>query len=154
MEQGWKKSALSDIRAHRVCDEYSELAARAKTKVDALALYKRGIDWCLENNSPSVDLLRRYREDCAYNGIFIDRHFDSELLNDRPVYVFHNCTGTIRVGLNVKKRIIPMLYFANGCNITIEGHSPIQVSVPLYVFGHNDINASDSDDITFKIFTK
>ena len=144
MEQKWKTSALSDISAHKACAGYSELAARAKTKVDALALYKRIIDWCLENNSPSVDLLRQYRQDCAYNGIFIDRHFDGELLTDSPVYVFHNCSGTIHVGLNVKRRIIPMLYFANGCDMTVVGEGPSKVRVPLYVFGKNRIEAEEN----------
>lgn len=147
MEQRWKNRALADITSHKVCDEYSALTSRAKTKVDALALYKRGIDWCLENDSPSVDLLRQYRDDCAYNGIFIDRHFDGELLIDQPVYVFHNCTGTIRVGLNVKKRIIPMLYFANGCDMTVIGDSPSRVRVPLYVFGDNRVKSTTDGSI-------
>lgn len=144
MEQKWKTSALSDISAHKACAGYSELAARAKTKVDALALYKRIIDWCLENDSPSVDLLRQYRQDCAYNGIFIDRHFDGELLNDQQAYVFHHCSGTIRTGLNLKKRLIPMLYFANGCDMTVVGEGPSKVRVPLYVFGKNRIEAEEN----------
>lgn len=147
MEQKWKNRALSDITAHKVCGEYSELTSRAKTKVDALHLYKRGIDWCLENDSPSVDLLRSYKEDCAYSGIFIDRHFDGELLIDQPVYVFHNCSGTIRVGLNVAKRIIPMLYFANGCNMTVVGDSPTRVRVPLTVYGDSLIKAETDGSI-------
>jgi len=147
MEQKWKNRALADIIAHKVCDEYSSLTSRAKTKVDALHLYKRGIDWCLENDSPSIDLLRSYRDDCAYNGIFIDRHFDDELLIDQPVYVFHNCSGTIRVGLNLKKRIIPMLYFANGCDMTVVGESPTRVRVPLTVYGDNNIVAETDGSI-------
>ena len=147
MEQKWKNKALADIMAHKVCDEYSELTSRAKTKVDALALYKRGIDWCLENDSPSISLLRSYKEDCAYNGVFIDRHFDNELLIDQPVYVFHNCSGTIRVGLNVAKRIIPMLYFANGCDMVVEGSSPSLARVPLYVFGDNSVDVTTNGAI-------
>lgn len=147
MEQRWKNKALADITSHRVCDEYSALTSRAKSKVDALALYKRGIDWCLENNSPSLDLLRQYRQDCAFNGIFLDRHFDGELMIDQTVYVFHNCSGTIRVGLNVAKRIIPMLYFANGCDMVIEGSSPSLARVPLYVFGDNRVDVTTNGAI-------
>lgn len=154
MEQGWKNRALSDIVAHKVCDEYSELTARAKTKVDALALYKRGIDWCLENNSPSLDLLRSYKADCAYNGIFIDKHFDGELMTDTNVYVFHNCSGTIRVGLNIQKGLIPMLYFANGCDMTIEGDSPVLVRVPFYIFGDNKIVVDEKGIIEPVIYRK
>lgn len=150
----WKNKAIADIGSHNVCAEYSELTSRAKTKVDALALYKRGIDWCLENNSPDVDLLRGFKEDCAASGIFIDKHFDGEVLNDSQVYVFHNCTGTIRTGLNIGRRIIPMLYFANGCEMTVEGESPCLVRVPLYIYGKNKVYAENSAKIEPVIYRR
>ena len=154
MGQEWKNTALSDIRLHNVCNEYSALVSRAPSKVDALALYKRGIDWCLENNSPSVNFLRRYKEDCEINGIFIDREFHGETLDESQVYVFHRCSGTIRVGLNVARRIIPMLYFANGCDMTVEGSSPISVRVPIYVFGANTVRAEKTDSFDPVIYRK
>ena len=152
MEQGWKKQAKADIIEHGVCNEYKELVTRAASKVEVLALSKRGIDWCLENNSPALGLLRKSKDDCEASGIFIDRHFDGEVLDDQQVYVFHHCTGTIRTGLNLNKRIIPMLYFANGCSMAVEPSSDIQACVPLYIFGGNDIVASGSLDA--KIYRK
>lgn len=154
METGWKKSAKADIVVNGVCEEYSELLSRAASKVEALALYKRGIDWCLENDSPSVDLLRRFKEDCAASGIFIDRHFDGELLNYHNVYVFHNCSGTIRTGLNLEKRLVPMLYFSNGCSMRIEGASLVHVVIPLYIFGTNDIICEGDSSIEPKFYRK
>lgn len=154
MERRWKNKAMSDILAHKVCSEYEGLLSRTASKVSALSLYKRGIDWCLENDSPSVSLLREYKDDCAASGIFIDRAFDGELLNDSQVYVFHNCTGTIRVGFNAAKRIIPMLYFANGCKMRVEGDSPAFVRVPFYIFGVNDVTIDPLGAIEAKIFRK
>lgn len=150
----WKNTARQDIIAHGVCEEYRGLLSRASSKVDALALYKRGINWCLENNSPSIDFLRDYKEDCYFSGIFIDRHFDGEVLIDQPVYVFHNCTGTIRVGLNKSRRTIPMLYFANGCEMDIKGIEGSEISprVPIYIFGKNRVSAEQSKDITCVIY--
>lgn len=148
---GWKDLALRDIRSHKVCDEYDGLLSRTMSKVDALALYRRGIDWCIENNSPSLELLRNYREDCAFSGIFIDRHFNDELLNDNQVYVFHNCTGIIRTGLNLSKRIIPMMYFANMCDITVRCDGNADIVVPFYIFGKNNVI---TDGITAKIFRR
>lgn len=154
MEATWKTRAVADITRNGVCDEYSALLDRTKSKVEALALYRRGIDWCLEHDSPSIDLLRQYKADCEANYIFIDKHFDGELLNDSPVYVFHNCTGTIRTGLNVQRKIIPMLYFANGCSMEVEGSSLIQVRVPLYIFGENDVKAENSDSMEAIIYRR
>lgn len=153
MERRWKDKAMADIRAHRVCAEYDTLTSRARSKVDALSLYKRGIDWCLEHDSPSVDLLRAYKGDCAASGIYIDRHFNGELLNDKQVYVFHNCTGSVRTGLNLEKKIIPMLYFANGCDMTVEGESPALVRVPCYTFGDNKVRGGGGG-IEVKIYEK
>lgn len=147
MDTGWKKQAKADIISSGVCEEYQSLLERASSKVEALALYKRGIDWCLEKNSPPLDLLRKFSADCDASGIFIDRHFEGELLNDHQTYVFHNCTGTIRTGLNLNRRLIPMLYFANGCRMTVTGDSQIKVRVPLYIFGENEIFCEPDEGI-------
>lgn len=154
METGWKKQAKADIVANGVCTEYQGLVDRTTSKVEALALYKRGVDWCLEHDSPALDLLRKYRADCEASGIFIDRHFNGELLNDQQAYVFHHCSGTIRTGLNLEKRLIPMLYFANGCSMTVEGESLINVRVPLYIFGENDVKGETSPAIEAVIYKK
>lgn len=149
MEKQWKNMAQAEVDAHGVCDEYSRLVKRAQTKDAMIALYKRGINWSLENNAPSIGLLRDNRSDCERNGVFIDREFHDEVLINDTVYVFHHCRGTIRVGLNVEKRIIPMLYFANGCDMTVKGItvSAMQVKVPLYIFGDNIVVCEQSDDL-------
>lgn len=155
MEPQWKILAQRDVDSHGVCDEYSRLVSRAESEDKALMLYRRGIDWCLEHNSPSVDLLREYKTSCLRNGIFIDRTFRGELLCDDTVYIFHNCKGTINIDLNVEKAIIPMLYFANGCEMTIKRLAESQVGtiqVPLYIFGANKIITENTDFVNFKIY--
>lgn len=142
-----------------MCSEYRDELGSIETKHDAIALYKRCIDWALEEGYPSIDTLRRDFKNCEVDGIFVDKVFHGEQLDDLQVYVFHNCTGTIRVGLNLKKKIIPMLYFANGCDMDIKGvpGSAMQVRVPLYVFGQNRVGAEQSDDIicqTYRLETK
>ena len=106
-----------------------------------------------------METLRRDFSDCEADGIFVDKHFHGELLTSHQVYVFHNCTGTIRTGLNVERRIIPMLYFANGCNMDVKAVSDTapKVRVPLYVFGPNRIGAEQSENIecvTYKFDVK
>ena len=56
MADGWKNKAQREVDSHGVCDEYSGLVRRARDRDAALDLYKRGIDWSLENNAPSLDL--------------------------------------------------------------------------------------------------
>lgn len=150
----WKSLLRRQASAHGMCAEYRDALGSVETKHDAIALYKRCIDWALEEGYPSIDILRQFFSCCEDSGVFVDKHFDGEILDDQQVYVFHNCTGTVRVGLNSKKRIIPMLYFANGCNMNVRGipGSAMQVRVPLYVFGQNWISAEQSDDVICKTY--
>lgn len=159
MDKQWKRQLRREASAHGMCAEYRDGLGSVETKHDAIVLYKRCIDWALEEGYPSIETIRRDFKDCEVDGIFVDKVFHGETLNDQQVYVFHNCSGTIRVGLNIKRRIIPMLYFANGCDMDIKGisGSAMQVAVPLYIFGQNRIGAEQSDDIvckTYKLYAK
>lgn len=137
-----------------MCEENRSALENIDTKEDAIALYKKTIDWALEEGYPSLEILRRDFSDCEDFGIYIDKHFHGEMLTREQVYVFHNCTGTIRTGLNLNKRIIPMMYFANGCDMQVNGtgHLRLGVRVPLYVFGENRVSGEQSDDIMCKIY--
>ena len=154
MDNQWKRQLRREASVHGMCAEYRDALCSAETKHDAIALYKRCVDWALEEGYPSIDTLRRDFKDCEADGIFVDKVFHGEQLADQQVYVFHNCSGTIRVGLNSERRIIPMLYFANGCDMDVKGipGSAMQVRVPLYIFGQNRIGAEQSEDVICKTY--
>lgn len=149
MGKDWKNRAITETIAKNVCSEYRGLMERCDSIEEIFDLYKRGVDWSLENDAPSLSLLREYKDECEKNGIFMDRHFDGEVLDSQQTYIFHNCSGTIKTGLNIEKRIIPMLYFANGCDMTVEasGNFCMKTRVPLYIYGDNKIMAEQSGDI-------
>lgn len=137
-----------------MCEENREALSIAESKHDAIKLYKRTIDWALEEGYPSISTIRRFFSDCESEGVFVDKVFHGEALLDHQVYVFHHCRGAIRTGLNVGKGIIPMLYFANDCDMDIRGimNSGTSARVPLYVFGSNRIRAERSEDIESVIY--
>lgn len=151
----WKPYLQRLAREHRMCADNRAYLSACETKEDAIRLYKQTIDWALEEEYPDLDFLRKEFSDQQSQGIYIDHNFDGEILNEHQVYVFHNCTGTIRVGLNLAKKIIPMCYFANGCNMTIlgiEGERVFPDRVPLYIFGENNIDASNSPTMEVRIY--
>lgn len=153
----WKEYLLRQARLNSMCTENMDALRACETKADAVALYKKTIDWALEKNYPPVNFIRNEFGDCENLGVYIDRTFNGELLNEHQCYVFHNCRGHIAVDINIEKRIIPMLYFANGCDLSISrADTPhtLPIRVPLYIFGENTIEANDSDDITFKKHTR
>lgn len=138
-----------------MCAENRAYLNACETKEDAIRLYKQTIDWALEEGYPNLDFLRKEFSDQQSQGIYIDHNFDGDILNEHQVYAFHHCTGTIRVGLNLAKKVIPMCYFANNCDMTILGveeDKDYPDRVPLYIFGDNNINATNSNSIEVRIF--
>lgn len=148
----WKEYLLRQARLNSMCTENIDALRACETKADAIALYKKTIDWALEKNYPPVNFIRNEFGDCEDLGIFVDKDFHGELLVEHQCYVFHNCRGHITVDINIEKRIIPMLYFANGCNLRITRAETLQsshIKVPLYIYGENTIIAKDTGNITF-----
>lgn len=145
MDRDWKEQLLRDARLDGMCNENIAALRMCNSKTDAIRLYKKTIDWALEHNYPMLDILRKEFDndetrDC---GMFIDRTFHGELLDKHQVYIFHNCKGRILTALNYDAEIIPMLYFSNGCDMTIDckQHNVFPIRVPLYIFGDNTITA-------------
>lgn len=113
-------------------------------------------DWCMERDFPDLQTLTDEFADCEDKGVFVNKSFKGELLNDLQTYVFHNCTGTIKVGLNMSKEVIPILHLANGCRLRIVGvgdvKPKVRTIVPIYVYGHNDLSARDNCYVKFEIY--
>ena len=155
MSSNWKPYLQQLACKHRMCADNRAYLNACETKEDAIRLYKQTIDWALEEGYPDLDFLRKEFADQQSQGIYIDHHFEGDILNEHQVYVFHNCKGTIRVGLNLAKKIIPMCYFANNCDMTILGveeDKDYPDRVPLYIFGENKIDAKNSNTIEVRIF--
>ena len=140
--------------ARHMCEENRLALEEASSKEAAVALYLKTIDWALEEGYPRLDTLREYFTDCEPYGVFIDRKFHNELFIDKPVYVFHHCSGTIRVGLNRTKSIIPMVYVANGCNLHVQASDNLglRTRVPIYNFGDNRVIGEDSENLVCKVY--
>ncbi|MDE6009331.1 MAG: hypothetical protein K2G90_09005 [Muribaculaceae bacterium] len=177
-----RKELLHTAHEKGICaDGYRQMLESAD--IDALIeYYTAQPDWCLERNFPDLETLREHFADAGDKGVFVDRTFNGELLNERQVYVFHNCKGKIKVGLNLEKAIIPMIYLANGCRMRIEGVAglspndkplagtgrlgnlpPIRavgkppshnlpIRVPIYLFGKNDVTAESDENVEFKVY--
>ncbi len=146
---------MSEARAKGICAEgYEEMRI---DNVDALIdYYTQNPDWCMERDFPTLATLKEHFADVGDKGVFVGRTFHGELLNERQAYIFHNCRGTVKVGLNVERANIPMIYVANGCRLRFVGvgeyapKNPDERSiVPVYSFGKNDISARDNKYVAF-----
>lgn len=147
----WKRSLRSRAGQHGMCEDKRHALEQMRSTTDAVSLYLGSIEWALGENYPSIDELRKNfspRELEDY-GIFIDREFNGERFYGKQKYVFHNCKGLIRSGLNKELRLIPFLYFANGCEIQVKSfeHYLSPVHIPLYIYGDCAIDGEVSQDI-------
>lgn len=145
---------MSDARSKGICAPGYELM-RIYDRDGLVDYYVQNPDWCMERSFPALDVLRSEFSDCENKGVYVGKTFNGEVLNERQTYIFHNCKGTIKVGLNVDKAIIPMLYLANGCRLRIlgvgkkiKGNAPRSV-VPVYVFGKNTVSMRDNIYVEF-----
>lgn len=142
-------------REKGICiDGYSEMRT---DDIDALIdYYINNPDWCLERDYPTLDFLKKHFSGIEDKGVFVGKTFNGEILNERQVYIFHNCKGTVKVGLNVEFENIPMLYVANKCRLRFVGIGDIKpnresgrTQVPVYIFGKNDVSAHDNMYVVF-----
>lgn len=150
-----KEELMAAAREKGICvDGYGEMRV---DDMDALVdYYTRHPDWCMKRDFPSLRVLKEHFSDVEGKGVFVGKTFHGELLNDLQAYIFHNCKGAIKVGLNVDKGIIPMLYLANGCRLRICGVGDIvpkkASEVPVYTFGRNDVSARDNKYVKFNMY--
>lgn len=153
MKDGLKEQLIQAALAKGVCAEGYKHMVDSPDKDAMVNYYVANPDWCLERSFPDIEVLRDHFRDVTKMGVYVDHTFHGEVLNDLQTYIFHNCKGTIKVGLNVDKAIIPMLYLANCCELEIIGVGDIiprlKPKVPIYVFGENEYTTKDNEFVKF-----
>ena len=132
----WKDEVVRQAKPMKMCEENFRMLLQCEDKPQALALYKKTIDWALENHYPDLETI------------------SGETFSKQQVYVFHDCHGEINVEMDYEGKVIPMLYFANGCNINIvcRQKNVFPVKFPVYIFGKNTIYTESTDSAIFRIF--
>ena len=147
-----KHRLMRDARSGGICAE-GYCLMRCYDRDELIAYYLKCPDWCMERGFPSLDILRSEFSDCEDKGVYVGKTFDGEVFSDKQVYIFHDCKGTIKVAMDYDNAVIPMLYFANGCNMTISCNQPNNppIRVPLYVTdeGDNSVDYIVGDNCEF-----
>lgn len=155
-EMQLKEVLMEDARRGGICAPGYELM-RGYDREGLIGYYIQNPDWCMERGFPSLELLRREFSDIEDKGVFIGRTFNGEVFDKLQAYIFHDCKGTIKVAMDYDNAVIPMLYFANGCDITVrceQINSPA-IHVPIYQTEewNNVVNLVISEGCEFKRHT-
>lgn len=143
--EDWKELLVSEAKTKRMCGENFRGLLECEDKKTAIELYKKTIDWALEEEYPSLGIICDCFSDCEEYGIFVGKVLSMEELSTQQVYVIHACNGTVDVFMDYKNAIIPMIYIANGCDIEIKcsQHNLIPIIIPIYIFGENNVQISE-----------
>lgn len=161
MSDDWKDKLLEEYHnateGFYICrnDLYERALRLCNTKADVIKLYKRSINWCVGAGYPTLDYLRTYQNDQEEEGLFIDKVFNGETLSTQQEYIFHNCTGIVNVEMSYdrKRPNIPMLYFVQGCDMTItcnQDNGKYPIEIPLYIAEGNKVHITPTDGAIFK----
>ena len=132
--QDWKEILIERAKKQGMCRENFTALERLSDRRSAVVLYKKTVDWALENGYPGLDVIREHFNSMEQDGIYVDRNFKYDNVVSQ-VAVCHNCSGTIRAGLSMETMVIPMLYLANGSRLVIDGNGSTDwaVTVPVDV---------------------
>lgn len=146
-----KETLMEDARRGGICAEGYGLM-RGYDRDGLIDYYLECPDWSIERGFPSFELLRREFSDIEDKGVFVGKTFDGEVFDKLQTYIFHDCKGTIRVAMDYDNAIIPMLYFANGCNIRVECEQKNDpaINVPLYIAEDCKVVGAKTDNCNFK----
>ena len=154
-----KEQLIADAMLGGICKQgLSEMQA---DDLDALVdYYVRNPDWCMERNYPTLSFLRRMKAELGEDflerhGVYIDREFTGQTMNSQAC-IFHHCTGLVNVEMDYGNAVIPMLYFANRCEMEIEcrqRNNP-RIQVPAYIFGYNIVDFDNEAGAQFKIYNE
>ena len=147
-----KELLLQEAKDKGICDEGYNTMLKLKGK-GLVNYYLKTIDWSLERDFPSMDILREHFSDKEDLGLYVDKTFNGDYFSDKQTFVFHNCKGLMYVGMDYDNAIIPMLYFANGCDVTIVcgQQNAFPIKIPIYSFGDNKIVTEGRGNAIFTI---
>lgn len=150
-EMQLKETLMEDARRGGICAEGYGLM-RGYDRDGLIGYYLSNPDWSIERGFPSLKLLRREFSDIEDKGVFVGKTFDGEVFDKLQTYIFHDCKGTIKVAMDYDNAVIPMLYFANGCNIRVEceQRNDPAINVPLYIAEDCKVVGAKADNCVFK----
>lgn len=160
MNNKWQKDKVIEMADTRIinysgrslCDNYRRPLEQCETIAQALRLYKNCISWALQEQYPTKkDLLNFTTQDVlAENGIYVDREFMGERIDDHICCVFLNCKGYITTGLNVNKAIIPMIYLSDGSDLGIEVDDFLTKPIPVELYYSSRATSHDMRKLSIK----
>lgn len=161
---GLQEEILNEALANKVCEKFrKELESGELTQDQLCMMYHRGLDFCIEHNFPSRNIVDKFDEETLHrNGIFYDykgrfvSHIPFVVVNgDSDIELMINSMSSVYVRGNAKVRLVlkrnSFVYVSTYDNSSVEivGKGE-KAQANASVFGGNIVNKEMFDQIHYK----
>ena len=138
---------LAKAIENKICKPWAAKIAKAKNTDELMEMYVRGIDFCLDNNFPSNDDLRRLSGGINNQyGVYIDQEIK---ITDRPFLVLlGECAGEINcTGFSVTK-----LHTKHSSHVRVNAQGNAVVAIDCFDQSFLDIHAGDQSTVLISVY--
>lgn len=90
-----KRALAAEAQAKGICSEWYNFILRATSKERLLTLFVKGLDFCLDNNFPSSELIKEFDGVRQSYGIFLDEEIAVKSL--RSIVALGMSTGRVEI---------------------------------------------------------
>ncbi len=116
--------------AHGLCEQWQSGWQNDKTAQKLINMYKRGIDFCIKNDYPSVEYIKQHfsTDILRENLIYVDETVDIATADSGVFLFFGSCSGSI----SIDQFSVATIYVRHDCELTINANGFSKVFIRLY----------------------
>lgn len=161
-----KKNLAAEAKAAGICSEWYDYILRATSKESLLALFNKGLDFCINNHFPSAALRAEFDGTRQHFGIYDSEEFTTK--SRRRVVAYGTAEGVIKLAkfdvsliwardsskikIEVKDNAFVCVNIADRANVEIEASDAAKVNIVLH--GGTYKSHASSDAVTIKVTDK
>ena len=134
-------------RAKAICEEWGNLLEFTDDTDTLLDMYLKGIDFCLSNDYPSNDYIRRkFKGKMEHKGIHLDEAI--QVVNEKKVVCLGSTNGTVEVnGYSISE-----LFLKHQSNIELRAKDNCFCMVDLFDGSYLKVIASEKSKVCVNIY--
>lgn len=132
------KQIANQAKQRNICEEWHADLMSIKDKDQLIHMYLKGIDFCIENDFPPLDFIRKnFAGITEKHGIYIDCGFKA--IQSKKVVALGNCIGKVEIGAYGTCEV----FVRHNSRVSIEATGNAFVMVNVYDSGEADVTAKD-----------
>lgn len=144
-----KEELIAQAKEKGICGPWAARMAGMKTLSGLVSLYVRGIDFCFDNDFPTLDYMKRhFKGICEKRGLYVEGE-DIRLKNPLPAIL----VGDTKADIRYDSYSVGRVYLKHTAMATIEAADhAIILAIDCFDTSHVDIKASGSAKVTVYLY--